>query len=806
MTAAGAAPSPPLAGIRVVEHGGSLGAAYAGRLLADLGADVVKVEAPAGDALRHVGPYLDGRAGPERSATAAYFHGGKRSVLADPDTAGGRSTVAALLKAADVVIRSGDVEPDLDEDVLARAEAANPGLVVADISTFGRTGPRAGHRGGDLVALAGSGMLSVVSSDPKVGPPVPIRLRGELSSVFAACHAVVATLGALHARLADGWGQRLDVSALEAMVATMATAVPIVTYSGLVPVAGGTRGVCPWAIYECRDGSFLVQCTEDGQWKALVGMIGDPEWGHLEIFQTTAGRIEQADVVEALVAEAVAGFTVEEFLARAHAAGVPASRVHSPEQVLAWEQLTTRRFFESIRLDDGEVLAPTTPVRLHGRDVGPARSSPRLGEHTADVLAGWEPRPRPTSPAPVVPSRAPLDGVRVIDMTWVWAGPFSVMQLAQLGAEVIKVESTSRVDVTRRLGPFVDEVPGLDRSGYFNSYNQGKRSICLDPTTTEGRDLLGRLLAASDVVVDNMRAGALDRMGFDDDRLRRLNPAIVAVSMTGFGESGPERDRLAYGSLIDALAGVTAVTGPVGGGPTEVPMSLPDPCAGLHAAIGTLGALYRARTTGLGGDLECSMLEAWIAAMPWGVLGVSAEGRAPRPAGTRDDTACPHGAFPCAGEYAWVAICVGGDDEFAALARTIGRPELVADGQFATVAERRRHEDELEAIVAAWTAEQDPATAAALLRSAGVTAEPVRTMDEVVACRHLQERGFFTTHVHPEAGDRALAGPPWHASRSPMRAATPAPLLGQHTQLVMSEVLGLDAATIADLTARGILA
>ena len=181
-------------------------------------------------------------------------------------------------------------------------------------------------------------------------------------------------------------------------------------------------------------------------------------------------------------------------------------------------------------------------------------------------------------------------------MTWVWAGPFAAMQLAHLGADVIKIESRSRVDVTRRLGPFVDEVPGVDRSGYFNQFNQGKRSVCLDPTTAEGKAVLARLLAGADVVIDNMRAGALARMGFDDARLRQLNPDIVAVAMTGYGETGPERDKLAYGSLIDALAGVTAATGPVGGRPTEIPMSLPDPSAGLHAAIGTIAALYRLRT------------------------------------------------------------------------------------------------------------------------------------------------------------------------------------------------------------------
>jgi crotonobetainyl-CoA:carnitine CoA-transferase CaiB-like acyl-CoA transferase len=783
------APIAPLAGIRVLACGRTIGGAYAGRLLADLGADVVTVEPAGGHPLRHRGPYVGRRPTPARSAAAAYFLAGTRSV--------GPGDVTTLLAGADIVIRTSAAEPTDDE--LAGAEQINPGLIVVDVSSFGRTGPLADAPGGDLIALAESAMLSVISTNPKDGPMTPVRHRGELTEVFAGCHAVVAVLGALHARLADGVGQRIDVSALEAMVGTMATCLPTVTYSGQVPVAGGNRAVCPWGIYTLRDGTVLVQCTEDGQWRALVSMLGDPEWGHFEIFETTAQRSEQYDVVEALVADAASGFTVDDFLATAHEVGVPACRVHSAADVLAWEQLRVRRSFRDLEVSpDAEVQAPASPIRCRG--LSPARRLTVPAPGGDDGAVDWAPRPAATGGAPAA---APLAGLRVVDLTWVWAGPFSAMLLAHLGADVVKIESRGRIDVTRRLGPFVDGEPGIDRSGYFNQFNQGKRSVCIDPTTTEGRAVLGRLLATADVVIDNMRAGALDRMGFDDARLRELNPRIVAMAMTGFGETGPERDKLAYGSLIDALAGITAVTGPPAGGPTEIPMSLPDPSAGLHAAIGTIAALYRLRTHGIGADLECSMLEAWMSALPWGVLTTSAEGRPPALQGTRDELMSPHGVFPAAGDYAWVAIATRDDREFAALADVLGQPELITDERFATLRARQANEDELEKLVAAWTSARSRDDAVAALVAAGVTAAPVRAMDEVAASAHLRARDFFVTLEHPEAGTRAVAGPPWHPSRHPMRPVRPAPTHGQHTVEVLREVLGMDDAELADLTSRG---
>jgi crotonobetainyl-CoA:carnitine CoA-transferase CaiB-like acyl-CoA transferase len=647
------------------------------------------------------------------------------------------------------------------------------------------------------VALALSGFLSLVRGAPGDISGPPIRPRGELTSAFAGLHATVAALGALHARLVDGHGQRLDVAALEAMVGTLAISLPQVTYAGVVPVPGGSRGVCPWNIFTCRDGRFVMQCTEDRQWRALVEILGNPEWGLLEVFETTAQRVEQVDVVEQLVQDAVAEFTLAEFLARARELGVPASPVHTPQEVLGWEHLQVRGAFRTVDAAGTAITAPTPPIRFADVAAAPCVTAP-VAEGAA---VAWSPRSGQPAPAPAA---APLAGLRVIDLTWVWAGPFAAMQLAHLGADVIKVESRDRVDVTRRLAPFADGEPGVNRSGYFNQYNQGKRSIVLDLGTKDGRDVLARLLQHADVVIDNMRAGALARMGFDDARLRELNPRLVAVAMTGYGETGPERDKLAYGALIDALSGMTFLTGPVDGDATEIALSLPDPNAGLHAAIGALAGLYRARTSGVGADIECSMLEAWIAAMPSGVLTTAATDEPPGRVGTRDEQMSPHGAFRAAGPNAWVALVVEDDERFAALAGAIGAPELATDPRFATLAARQHHEAELEAIVAAWVVGRERDDAVTALTAAGVTAAAVRTMDEVVACPHLAARDFYLTPEHPEVGRRRVAGPPWRATRSPMHATTAAPLLGEHTEAVLRDA-GFDDAAIADLAARGIV-
>ncbi|MFV0260249.1 MAG: CoA transferase [Acidimicrobiales bacterium] len=774
--------SGPLTGLRVVEAGTTVATAYAGRLLADLGAEVVLLEPPGGHPLRSCPPFLDDEPGPDRSAVAAYHLAGKRSVGSAAPAA------ARWLAGADLVVTDGSIE-SLVEPIRA---AGTGGATVVDVSAWGRSGPFAGDPEGDLLTLAASGFLSVASTVSNDPDPMPIRVPGELSQVLAGCCAALTGTAAW----LDGRPATIDIAALEVMAGSLATAYSTVVYTGDVPAHDGVRGVWPWGIFRCRDGGeVLIQITDDAQWRGFVGLLGDPEWGHLDLFATTAGRIEQADAVASLVTPAMAEVDSTWFLDAARRIGVAASLVNDAEDVMGWEQLAERAYLRPLTLPGAgrPLIAPSAPYRFD--QVRPTAPRVLASVGVDDDTPSWPEgarrhrSPTESGPGPNGATRGPLDTIRVVDLTRVWAGPYAAMHLAHLGAEVIKVEHAERPDVTRVLGPFADDEPGLDRSGYFNQYNQGKVSVALDLTDPAGRAELAELIRRSDLVIENMRAGALERLGFDDDTLQQLNPRLVTVSLSGFGATGPERDRPAYGSIIDALSGLNALVGRPGGGPTELPMSLPDPGSGLPCALAAVAGLAEVRRTGQGVRVDVAMIEAWIAAVPTGVLTLSATGRTAEPVGNRDTTRVPHGVFRCAGDYEWVAVSVTDDDRFAALATALDRPDLTGLPRFATPADRRRHEDELEAIIERWTAERTLAEAEAVLVAHGVPARAVRRVDAVAACPHLTARRFAPALPHPVVGARPLPGVPWRAPTWPATPGSAAPVLGADTDRIRTRVL-----------------
>jgi crotonobetainyl-CoA:carnitine CoA-transferase CaiB-like acyl-CoA transferase len=637
----------------------------------------------------------------------------------------------------------------------------------------------------------------------------PLRYRTALSDLFVAAHGVLAALGALYARQRDGVGDLLDVSAAEALLGNLAVALTVYTYNGVVAVSGGRRGVWPWGIFACRDGRLLLQITEDGQWRALIEVLGDPEWGHLDLFAKTSGRIEHAEAVEALVAAALAEVELEPFLARAVEAGVPTCRLHTPTAALHWEHLRAREAFREVCVPGhGRMEAPASPFRHLAPPASAASTAVPPEQATAITEMAWSATAAPggaePSTAPVEGRPAPLHDVRVVDLSWVIAGPMAAMLLGALGAEILKVESLSRVDVIRLLGPFADDREGMGRSGAFNQFNQGKKSVQVDPTTARGRAVLDDLIASADVVLDNMRPGAMARLGFPLEHLQALNPTIVATAMTGFGGTGPEANRQAYGALIEALSGQVAATGMPGGAPTEIPMSLPDPCAAVHTAIAMVAALYRRRAAGQGAVLDMAMIESWNGALPDALLAAAVTGEDPPMVGNRDDLAVPHGVFRCDGDFDWVALSCETDAQFEALMRLIGDEAAAGDPQLATLAGRRCAEDDLERRIEAWTAEHSAAAAEQALLAAGVPAGKVRKMPAIASCPHLEHRAFFTEFEHPELSPRRHAGVPWRSLRRAVGPFSSAPVLGQHTDEVLASI-GYDADRRQELRAAGIL-
>jgi len=375
----------------------------------------------------------------------------------------------------------------------------------------------------------------------------------------------------------------------------------------------------------------------------------------------------------------------------------------------------------------------------------------------------------------------PLAGIRVADFTWVWAGPHATLQLAHLGAEVIRIEALQRPCVTRLLPPWPDGQPGPNRSGYFNQFNQGKRSIVVDLKTPEGLDLARRLVARSDVAAENFAAGVMDRLGLGYDVLRALNPRLVMIALSGYGATGPERAFVSYGPAQVPLSGMSSLTGYRGWPPMHVGISYGDPNGGMHGAFAVLAALWHRERTGTGQYIDLSQWETSMSVLPEGIMDAIMNGGAPARDGNRDPFMAPHGIFRAAGDERWIALAARSDEEWRRLATVMGAPEAAADARFVTLAARKANEDALEAQVTAWTSSRPAEESLALLQGAGLAAFLAMTNRDLFEDPHLRARGFF------------VANPP-------ERKGNPLAVLAQTQRLVreFSDLLDVIAGSMAD--------
>jgi crotonobetainyl-CoA:carnitine CoA-transferase CaiB-like acyl-CoA transferase len=400
---------------------------------------------------------------------------------------------------------------------------------------------------------------------------------------------------------------------------------------------------------------------------------------------------------------------------------------------------------------------------------------------------------------------APLAGIRVADFTWVWAGPFCTLQLAHLGAEVIRVETSTRICVTRLLPPFSEFEPGPNRSGYFNQYNQGKQSIALDLKRPEAVAVARRLCAASDIVVENFAAGVMERMGLGYEVLRGLRPDVIMIALSGYGATGPDSDKVSYGPAQVPLSGMSSVTGYRGAPPMHVGISYGDPTGGLHGAVAVLAALLHRARTGEGQYIDLSQWETSMAVLPDAITSWTMNGVQPQRDGNRHPGMAPHGVFRAAGDDRWLALAVEDDAAWARFAAAIGRPELAHDPRWATLAARKANEDELETLVTAWTSTRTPEDATAFLQAAGIGAFVAATNRDLAEDPHLNARGFFAELPHPEVGTRKHVGVPWRMSASDCRVRAAAPCLGADTDRVLRDVCAYSDAEIAALRAAQVL-
>ncbi len=399
----------------------------------------------------------------------------------------------------------------------------------------------------------------------------------------------------------------------------------------------------------------------------------------------------------------------------------------------------------------------------------------------------------------------PLTGIRVADFTWVWAGPMCTMQLAHMGAEVIRMETTGRICTVRMLPPWPGGAPNPNASGYFNQYNQGKRSVLLNLQTEEGRDLAKQIVAKSDIAVENFASGIIDKLGLGYEDLRKVKADLVMISMSGYGRIGPESAYVSYGPAQVPMSGLSTLTGYKDWHPMHVGMSYGDPNAGLHAAFAVIAALFHRDRTGKGQYIDMSQWDSSMSVLGEAFLQYQMTGSQPERNGNRVPHMSPHGVFMAAGDDAWISIACRSDDEWRRLTEVMGRPELADDARYRTLADRQANEDDLEMAIMEWTLAQDPFDAMEALQAAGIPAYPPLRNREVLDNPQLANRDFWVEKEHPVVGTRRHAGIPYRMSETPAEVRSAAPIMGGDNAYVLNELLGLSEAEVTALTERGVI-
>jgi crotonobetainyl-CoA:carnitine CoA-transferase CaiB-like acyl-CoA transferase len=782
----------PLAGLQVVELGDSIAAAYCGKLLRDAGASVVKIERREGDELR-------------RFRTGALFHylnGGKRSVILDPASEESREHVDALVGACDVVVvwAAHGQQLGIDVDVY---RAARPELVVVAISDFGRDGPWADRAATEFTLEAWAG-----SMHPRGLPGrAPLAAGGATGEWVAGAFGAVAALAHRRRAQRDGTGAIADVSVLESLVITHTVYQPLAESMGQ-PRNELERNVEIPSIEPAKDG-WVGFCTVQARvWHDFCSMVGHSEWAADPTLARWVGRAPRVGELRGAIAEWLRDKTVDEVVELAALMRIAVAPVGDGARIPHFDHFVERGVFVQ---NPAGFVQPRPPYRIGDALPFTPAPAPRVGQidTTEPTLAERVSRPsRIVADATTGSDHGPLPlgGLRVADFTQAWAGSFCAQVLAMLGADVRKVESTTRPD-TARMGSVKPPSEDLwwEWAPIFHGANTGKRSVTIDVNVPEGLALAKRLIAASDVVLENFSPRVMEQFGLDFDAVHAVNSSAVMVRMPAFGLDGPWRDRIGFAQTSEQVSGMAWVTGYEDGDPM-IPRGICDPLSGLHAAFALLVALADRERTGEGVLVESTMVEAALNIAAEQVLEYSASGELLTRHGNRGPRAAPQGAYRCVGRDAWVAIAVASDDQWAALRGALGDPVWASDPVLDSDAGRRAREDLIDGELAAWCAARDPDDVVAMLTAAGVPVARVVPPWAVHENPQLVARRFFETVEHPIIGTHArFPGLPF---RPPAAAGVwhrrPAPTFGEHNDEILSE-LGLDADEIRALRDGGVV-
>jgi crotonobetainyl-CoA:carnitine CoA-transferase CaiB-like acyl-CoA transferase len=811
-----------LDGVRIVDLSHGIAGGYAAKLLTDAGAEVVSIEPLDGDPLR------------ERGATSAsfdaagdgllyrYLRTNQRSIALDLESDAGRRALLGLYAECDAVLDARAVgwldERGVGEHALGEI---NPRASWLSLTSFGSASAWAARPANDFTLQAWCGSTS---SRGRAGLP-PLTCGGEIVEWLSGTYAALGIVAALRAARRDGLGARVDLSKLEAITPTLTNAGSVWGHFSQVFALPASEDVP--SIEPTADGWIGFCIFTAQQWKDFSLLVEHPEWADDPMLAHMATRHARADEIRTAVRAYTRLHTTEELLERSEWLRVPAAPIGNGALLPHIDHLALRGVF--VRNPRGGFLQPRIPYASTAWPRPDFRAAPTLAEAasagaraTSEAGAPSPWRTRAASPAtPRTPLAdavrpRPLEGLRILDLTAFWAGPYATFVLGCLGADVIHVESIQRPDGMRfgtQRSPSTES--WWEFGPTFHSANTGKRSLTLDLTRPRGLELLLELAKQADVVIENFSPRVLDNFGLDFAKLSAANPRIVLVRMPAFGLDGPWRNRVGFAQTMEQMSGIAWLTAyPESAGEKAGPLTpraCADPLAGLHAAYAALLGLAHRDAKDEGCMIESAMVETLLSIAAEGVLEHDATGTLLTGDGNRSIYAAPQGLYACAdldsiGQPSWLALSVESDAQWSQLVALIGRSDWRSDPELATLAGRRRAHDRIDAGLTSWLSDQPCEQAVARLLAAGIACAPVTASRLGTALEPIRKSDFVQEVDHPLAGRVPIPTQPLRfrntGERSFPRAA---PLLGEHNVEILRELAGLGDSEIETLRGEGII-
>lgn len=766
-----------LTGVRVVQWGESVACGFAAKLLTDFGAQVILAKDTISSPHRHIAEPL----------FTDYLNQAKEIVALDSSSPAGRNELCALIKNADVLLE--DHAPGtLGELKLSYESIAgiNPAIVMASVTPFGQDGPYADFQASDLELSYLSSLAHLTPRDITLGdtPQPPLKMPASLVSIYAGVSAAGAALAALYSAKKTGAGTHVDISALESLLPTLRRELALSQYEGITASRFmRVWKLAPWGVKPCKDGFVFLQVVEEHHWKGLVEMMGNPEWAMDPRYLNSDYRFQEREEIERLLAPWLLQHTRRQLAWEAQRRAVPFAPVNDVADILHIPQLHHREFFVANRRGERRpYIGLSHPFKFTMHSATQPVQAAECGERNAGKH-----------------NSGPLAGIRIVDFGHVWAGPYCTATLADMGADVIKIESRQRIDIHRRQGPYVDKVAGFDNSGVWNAQNRGKRSVTLNLSTPEGRRLAKELVAQSDVVVENFAPGVMNRLGLDYDSLCEVKPDIIMASLSAFGQDGPQKTYVGYGPSLDAWAGLNALTAYQNGPPNALGGVFPDTGSALFAAVGILAALGNRDRTKRGQYIDVSELEVSILLAADRTLDGINGGETPA-TGNTNPAAFSQGVYLCADGHTWIAVSALESATWKKLCVVVGRPDLAHATEFPDQALGSAQRHEVEKALSVWCSCRDPLDAMRQLQDAGVPAGVSHDVSTLLQDPQLKARSYFKTVPHPQMGNQVLYGSIWRMRNMPDAIQRPAPTLGQHSHEVLRDWLHMNDDEITSLT------